>query len=397
MIVKVKSGIVLAFMIFVLTSCGNEQSKKDTKAASPISKKVIENYATTILAAYQDSLDKANVMKTAIDAFIAEPSEATQTAAKKAWLVARIPYLQTEVGRFYAGPIDGVENGPEGLINAWPMDEGHVDYVAGNKQGLNIINNLVDYPVLSTATLKKLNTSNGEKNISVGYHAIEFLLWGQDLSADGPGARPFTDYIEGSTGTHENQGRRKQYLSICVDLLIEDLTFLVKEWSAGNPSNYRAKFLAMDEKTALLNIFTGIEKLSFGELASQRMNVALVNHDQEDEHSCFSDNTTNDILYDALGISNVILGKYVDSKSVAHGSDSFGLYELLKTVNPKMADDIKLKMNNALVVVGKIHAPFDQEISQNNTEGNARVKAGVNSLKELNDSITDATIALGLK
>ena len=40
-------------------------------------------------------------------------------------------YSPTEVFRFYGGPIDD-DNGPEGLLNAWPLDEVFIDYVLGN-------------------------------------------------------------------------------------------------------------------------------------------------------------------------------------------------------------------------------------------------------------------------
>ena len=50
------------------------------------------------------------------------------------------------------------------------------------------------FPEITAEALTAANEEGGETNISTGWHAIEFLLWGQDLSATGPGARPATDY-----------------------------------------------------------------------------------------------------------------------------------------------------------------------------------------------------------
>ena len=117
--------------------------------------------------------------------------------------------------------------------------------------------------------------------MSVGYHAIEFLLWGQDLSETGPGNRPVTDYT-----TAPNADRRAQYLATVSDLLLVHLGEMVAEWAPGQSGNYRATFLAQDADQALADVFTGIGTLAKSELAVERMFVAVNNQDQEDEHSC---------------------------------------------------------------------------------------------------------------
>jgi putative iron-regulated protein len=43
-------------------------------------------------------------------------------AAKEAWLTARQSYGPTEAYRPYGAPIDD-DNGPEGQLNACPLDE----------------------------------------------------------------------------------------------------------------------------------------------------------------------------------------------------------------------------------------------------------------------------------
>ena len=293
---------LLAAAALTLTACGGDDEPPG--ASDELIAEVVEHYADGVHTSYERSLDSAQAMQTAIQAFLGDPAPATLEAAKRAWLNARDDYGQTEAYRFYGGPIDNEEDGPEGQINAWPMDESYVDYVEG-APGSGIVNMVDEYPQITAELLAELNEAGGETNISTGWHAIEFLLWGQDLNSAGPGSRPFEDYT-----VHPNADRRGAYLAVVTQLLIDDLQSLVDAWAPGSSGNYRAEFLALDPNDALTNIITGIGELSRGELAGERMTVAYEERSQEDEHSCFSDNTVKDIIANARGIQNVWLGDY---------------------------------------------------------------------------------------
>lgn len=189
---------------------------------------VVKHYGTLVHANYSDSISSAKTMQKAIAAFLAAPSEQGLNQARKAWLDAREYYGQTEAFRFYAGPIDNDE-GPEGQINAWPMDESYVDYVEGNPNA-GIINNRKE--AITKKRLAELNEHDGEENVSTGWHAIEFMLWGQDLNDKGPGARPYTDFVDGKKS---NADRRREYLKVVTALLIEDLQSVADQWKPGSP------------------------------------------------------------------------------------------------------------------------------------------------------------------
>ena len=158
---------------------------------------VLETYAQIVSATYEDTLTTMRALDGAIDALLASPSEATLNAARERWRAARIPYSYTEAFRFYAGPIDS-ETGPEGQLNGWPLDENHIDAVVVDQYnaapGLNIIGDVAAFPEITTELLAAQNEAGGEKNIASGYHAIEFLLWGQDRNdpPDSAGQRSFT-------------------------------------------------------------------------------------------------------------------------------------------------------------------------------------------------------------
>jgi len=265
-----------------------------TAAAGAVDHKAVAtHYAALVHANYADTLAAAKDLQATIAAFIAAPSAEGLNKARKAWLDAREFYGQTEAFRFYGGPIDDA-NGPEGQINAWPLDEAYVDYVTG-KPKAGMVNN--PKFKITKAALTKANERGGEENISAGWHAIEFLLWGQDVSETGPGQRSFEDYVKGKG---ENAERRAQYLSTATELLVDDLSAMVKAWEP-NAKNYRARF-EKGGKESVRKIIVGLGSLSRGELSGERMEVALNSQDQEDEHSCFSDNTHRDVVTNAKGI-----------------------------------------------------------------------------------------------
>jgi putative iron-regulated protein len=370
-----KKTLLLLSLIFATAfSCSND----DDDNTSTLTSEVINNYAGLVYANYSDALATAKVLQSKINTFTVSPTQASLDEAKEAWKNAREYYGQTEAFRFYGGPIDNDE-GPEGLLNAWPLDEVYIDYVQGDATA-GIINNPGGYPEISKEVLADLNEKDGEANISTGYHAIEFLLWGQDLSTGaGGGSRPYTDYT-----TAANSERRKQYLITVTDLLVENLQSLVDAWEPAS-SNYRAEFVAKPNES-LQHIFTSLGKLSKGELAGERMFVAWDEKDKEHEHSCFSDNTHRDIVNNAKGIQNVFFGKY--KKADGSTIDGVGIDDLIKLKNNTLATEITEKINLSVTLAEAIQAPFDQEISV--SPGRERVKTTIDALRAQADKLVDA-------
>jgi putative iron-regulated protein len=345
----------------------------------------MQTYAEIVFASYEDSLTAAVELQDAIETFLAEPSEETLAAARESWLASNEPYGQTEAYRFYGGPIDD-EDGPEGLLNAWPLDEAYIDYVEGDADA-GIINNVEDYPEIDADLLISLNEVGAEENISTGYHAIEFLLWGQDLSADSAGTRPYTDYTEAV-----NADRRAAYLSTAAELLVSDLESLVADWRPDEPGNYRESFLASDPDDAFTNMLTGAGVLATAELAGERMFVAYDNQDQEDEHSCFSDNTHRDIITNFMGVSNVYQGTYTRlDGTVIEGT---GIADVIEATNPELNADILATLDNATQMTDDIVVPFDNAIVL--AESRPQVLETVFVLQDLGDLLAQAGTELGL-
>ena len=372
--------IIRSFLVFFLISCSPEKNIS-TKAENIDLNEVVQTYAEIVYASYVDSHSAAKDMSKSIDNFLDSPSEQSMVAAKESWISARLPYLQTEVYRFYGGPIDD-EDGPEGLINAWPMDEAYVDYVKGGPES-GIINDVKTYPEITKDLLIGLNEKDGEENISCGYHAIEFLLWGQDFQVRGPGERPHTDYT-----TAANADRRKQFLKITVSLLLENLESLVNEW-APSKANYRSNLLKEDPLVAIQKILSGMTLLSGFELAGERLLVAYESRAQEDEHSCFSDTTHNDAIYDIVGIINVWSGTYtaLDGTKI----EGPGIHALASDKDPALGSKIDKSLMTALDKSKSIPVPFDQAILAE--DGSEPRKAIIGLIEEL-ENIADGFVTI---
>ena len=377
---------------------------------------VMSTYADIAAAAYGDSLTTAQTLREAIDAFVDAPSAEGLQAARGAWLAARVPYQQTEAFRFANPAVDDWE----GRVNAWPLDEGLIDYVSADGSapaegtdenpaaGLNVIANptftlsgeQIDAsditPELLAGTLHE--AGGAEANVATGYHAIEFLLWGQDLGAYDPGAgeRPWTDFASGDACTGGNCDRRGAYLTAAADLLVSDLEEMAASWSEGGA----AREDALADEAGVTRILTGMGSLSYGELAGERMQLGLLLNDPEEEHSCFSDNTQNDHFYDALGIRNVWTGRYVGvDGAVVEGPSPA---DLVAESDPAVADALSdaLDATQARMTEMKLAADaglkYDMMLDPSREAGGALVQSAVDALVAQTREIERAVAALGL-
>lgn len=452
-----------------LGGCGSDDTSADTDNTSEtedttaagvehdleLMRQVLETNADIAYAAYSDAVRTAVGLQSALDAFAADPTEANLEAAKQAWLVSREPYGQTEVYRFRASPIDDSnydagdgEDGPEGDINAWPLGEGLIDYVVygsdfgddqvnvtGQQAGVadpipenNIINS-VDITI-DEALISNTATADDEHDVIAGYHAIEFMLWGQDLNVDGsadtvdsrdgtPGHRPVTDFALDDTctsGAEVNDGpelcqRRHDYMRVVATKLVSDLETVRDGWAPG--ADYRTAFTTVADvdaaKGKFLEILVGMGTLSEGELAGERMQIALSANSQEDEHSCFSDNTHRDIWLNAEGVSNSYRGVYAGYDSTLDGNDDqtgnavdgygfddylldLGLTDLEAAVAAALdATETNYRAIDALARAG---SPVDVLIMDAGSDAAAPMRDAVVSLNAQSTQIANIAVAL---
>jgi putative iron-regulated protein len=394
----------ISFAFIALSACQDDDNQ-NTPIQTVTKSEVISNYVAMVYQSYQDSYSLTLDLKSKITTFIDAPSESGFNQVKSAWLAAREPYGQTEVYRECSGPVDTDESsstpwglGNEGQMNAWPIDESYIDYVqVGTEPYANnyasIISN-TSQPI-TIDLIANANEGVDDKSISAGWHAIEFLLWGQDNTVPAenlPGQRLYTDY-----STAEFASRRGEYLLLTTDLLLSDLQNLVNTWNVGG--TYRTVIENLDENTALQQLINGAFFIAGDELSSERM-IAPVdstdgidNSGQEDEHSCFSDNTNRDVFANAKGVNNVIFGEYgtisgASFYDLVAQQDSVQAQRLLEAANNSMA-----KVN----VIGNNSMPFDFLITQESSDNPVGpVMQSVQALKELADEISASAATIGI-
>lgn len=375
---------------------------------------VLTTYADIAHAAYEDSLTTAQALDAAVEELIENPSEDTLAAAREAWIAAREPYQQTEVYRFGNPIVDDWE----GKVNAWPLDEGLIDYVDTSYGGPTDENpfasvNVIANPQLTIAGQEvdateitpelisdTLNEADGiETNVARGYHAIEFLLWGQDLNGTdaGAGDRPVTDFVQGDGCTNGNCDRRVDYLQASMDLLISDLEEMVAAWSDGGEAR---QAVMENEDQGIVAILTGMGSLSYGEQAGERMRLGLMLNDPEEEHDCFSDNTHRSHYNDGLGVQNVYLGRYerVDG-SVVEGPS---VTDLVAASNAELDAEMKAKLDTTMAAMTALSDAaesgfaYDMMLEAGNEDGEKLIMDAVNGLIDQTATIERIVTDLGL-
>ena len=378
---------------------------------------VTRTYVDIAHAVYEDSLISARTLREAIGAFLDAPSAATLEQARNAWIEARVPYQQTEVYRFGNPIVDEWE----GKVNAWPLDEGLIDYVDAAAYGaeseentfysanvianptLTVAGRTIDAGTIDADLLRSLHeVDEVEANVATGYHAVEFLLWGQDLNGTGPGAgeRPATDFMPGADCTGGHCERRRAYLMAATDLLIADLEEIVAAWAPDGGG--RATLDALPATGQIAVMLNGMGSLSYGELAGERMQIGLMLHDPEEEHDCFSDNTHNSHYDDARGIHNVYHGRYrrIDG-SVVEGPS---LADLVRAAAPEVDAEMRARLDATAAAMQRLKdtadsgaMAYDQMLGESNPEGNAIVQEAVDALKAQTRVMEQAAVALGVE
>lgn len=376
------------------------------KADRSPAEEVAEHYLTQAHHRYLESLEAARRLFETLKTLVASPSEASHAAAKVAWIEAHRIYSRTEVLRFGNPNVDAWET----RVNAWPVDEGFLDYVSpryvyegGNPHALyNLIG--TDFQIAPSFIVEARSEmdpkagvyrgfTDNETNVATGFHAIEFLLWGQDLnlSPKAAGERPHTDYLLGEGGTGGNIKRRGEYLLAVGGILVSDLLEAVQDWDPENPTLYSKAFRELPLEIRLDRIILGMGGLSNAELAGERIQVALLASDQEEEQSCFSDTTHLALQENALCIESLYFGR--DDLSGGRVVEGPSLSSLVAKMDPGL--DLRLRSEFAatrataerVVKHAETVEPFDRMIQSGNMTGRELLNEWIAALKTQTVSI----------
>jgi putative iron-regulated protein len=362
----------------LLGACGGDDGAAREAA-------VVRHYAAMMRANYQDAVASVEAFKTAVDAFVAAAGADGHAAAKQAWLDTRGVYGESEVSRFYGGPIDAIE----GRIGAWPIDEAWVDYTVGDAMA-GIINHPEIAPQVDQQTLAYYDGREGAENRALGFHTLEFLLWGQRPDqTQGPGERPHTDYVDG--GTAANQDRRRSYLATATEMLLADLRQVEAGWDIADPASYASKLVAGPPRDGIAKMVQGFANMGITELLFERINNPYVTREGKDELSCFSENTYVDIVSNHAGVENAYLGRY-------HDLTGPSLSDLVRAKNPSLDERMRTQLQAVTDAIAAIPPPFDHAVlGDDSSEPRMKVKQAIDTYLVVYDLIGELTRTLGVR
>ncbi|HEY4013265.1 MAG TPA: imelysin family protein [Polyangiaceae bacterium] len=368
---------------FLGIGCGRLRGSQEDPSEA-----VVRQYATHLHANYGDSVAQLTALKATVEAFVEGPTPEGFVACRKAWLSAHRWYGQGEISRFYGGPIDRAQVG----MNEWPIDENFIDYTIGNPKG-GLINDPATFPQITPPALASAD-EKGVETVSTGFHAVEFLLWGQRADQkEGPGTRPYTDYVDG--GTAANQDRRRAYLSAATSMLLDDMRGLEAEWDLSDKNSYASHLVGDKPHDALTKIFRGLSQMAVSELFYERLFDPIVSLDRKDEESCFSESTHNDLVANALSVEDVYVGHYRTSEGTVLQGPS--LSDLVRAKSPALDGEFRAQIGAVRAAIEAIPPPFDHAVlAPAASAENRAVQTAVTAFQPVQGTLGRIAQALGI-
>ena len=209
-----------------------------------------------------------------------------------------------------------------------------------------------------------------------------------------------TDY---SVDDGDKDDRRKAFLNTTSELLVDNLQTMVQAWETNTTTNYRAALLGYHSDSskniatadALTDIMAGMGVFIKSELANERMAVAIQTPSEEDEHSCFSDNTHRDIALNYKGFINVLKGQYDGQTEVMGG---VSMYDYLPTSVQSEVDDVIDQIDEGVSIINitaKTSEHFDYQIKEGSvTRENAYDTKTY--MRDLGDTMIDVAAVFGI-
>jgi putative iron-regulated protein len=170
---------------------------------------------------------------------------------------------------------------------------------------------------------------------------------------------------------------------------VSDLSEVNAAWLADE-DNYRKAFETEPAKDALGKMLLGMGSLAGAELSHERMQVAFDNREQEDEHSCFSDNTLADLRNNATSVQNVLLGNYGDN-------DGPGVDDLVEAKDAALAKKLRDGIRTAIDEIDAVKGPFDQAIlADDDSDERQHLLAAIDALNTFKEDLVEAAKILDI-
>jgi len=354
------------------------------------------NYADIAHATYKDAVDGALELKATLEVFTDNPTQLGLEACRDAWVLAHIPYSQAEIFTGAQGPVDEGDVNYQVRINSWDFNPAFIDYLSDSLSA-GLINDTASYPIIDGTLLNELHRASGDQ-VMLGYHVLEFLLWGEDddvIIDQLSGNRPLADFELSDSTDLRPLRRRSMLLEVC-DLLITDLEVLMNEWSSGSMNNYRYTFLNVyGAKKSSRLAMTGLVSFMQFELGRERILNTLQGMDANREESRYSDNTHRDVYFNTIGLLNIFEGTYggADSSAAIEGTS---LYQVMAEFSQEEADAIANLMDDIVDIAANIPQPYDYTVSLELETATGPITDLQDKLERFGSRVTDLSTEMGM-
>lgn len=326
---KFLGQLLLLITLLPLVACSPETAPR--KSASSLPHKTtthelpeLNHYAAYLeLRAYTDlsnAVETAQALDAAIAVFLYTPNQDTLTAAQTTWRDAYNAFLRTLI--YSKLPIhEPLEWKKEhksypqiiALIDTWPIEGGYIDHVPGYPFS-GIVNDLTLN--LNSDTLLKQHGFADASYASLGFHVLEFMLWGDDHQRSPADfspqdntasvvdeTSPILDEPQNLIELHEvkikvqNHHRRRQFIQLVSEQLQKHLQQLQQYWEPSK-GYYAQQWQTASAKQKVTALLHASQLLISDELLGKRLN----GHSSE-----FSQSSALDSLAISTSIQSLLL------------------------------------------------------------------------------------------
>lgn len=305
--------LILIFSLIFLAACS---PKNESTTNEELNKVQIDSSAFAAqvgIVAYtslSDASQTAQTLDSQLASFMYHPNPMSQAEIQQAWRLAYNSFLHSLIFSYLP-----IQDPPEwqsqrigyrhllGQLDSWPIEGGYIDYIQGYPFS-GIVNDLT--LEIDEDSIRSQHGFTDPTNASLGYHALEFMLWGnsgkrsahdffpQENTAPIPvndaeiTAEPLADsssnLLDGSSSDNaliqvevpeiklQNHNRRRQYTQLLIELLQKDLHRIQRRWEPS--SGYYAQLLQQsDSGNTLRSALIAAQGLISNEILHKRFQL----------------------------------------------------------------------------------------------------------------------------
>lgn len=320
--------------LIVLSGCSSDKETESEKISATLTSESVaskskslsidsSSFTTQVGIMAYTSLSQANQAAQFFDnklaSFMHHPNPATQSEVQQAWRSAYDLFLASFIYSYI--PIkDPVEWHKQRMayqdlliqLDSWPIEGGYIDYVEGYPFS-GIVNDLT--LSINEQSIRVQHGFTDSSNASLGYHALEFMLWGESsanqtmrsaqdfVPQENTAPVPLSDAEQALNNPHaddfseerivdelpatelasdesitppiivsQNHNRRRQYIQLISDLLLKDIHSLQRRWEPS--SGYYAQVLQQSSDAEVLRAaFIAAQDLLSKEMLTKRFRL----------------------------------------------------------------------------------------------------------------------------